>query len=682
MNPVSHKTVFVLDEAPHFVGTPTGQPVDLERSSLPVVNKTLWTSAVESITEYCRIVWDIFPDGQRVISFARCRKNTRPLLTWTQEDQTLNSLMKSLIETSKQAWEENRSDHSRLSPEEYLLTGLRAAVSILSTETPYQSKFKAKTPTPNKVKMESLNNKPVKTGGRIVCVSYFLSEQLIKTIQDAVASFVSEEQLDNVDLVLLHTHPWKSLDDRMGRPSLDVIERPSRRITPNMTSCVESSPSGVPLSSKVLSLVLFHYDLASTTVTGIPMKEEQNASSSANYDVEIVHPKIAHNDLFKSGIRDIIKIPKEGCEYSSIPLKWCTPRSSSVELTYSTAAVRLTPVDVNSRPSSCLTNFLLSGRTVMLEMPRKKIMSHMLSSHENELFIHGLSFSRTILEDPPSISEGSGGRVTDYRINDFGMFMKLNKLTKCSYKPNLDPMTPSARAQLYLERQTAYWPLVYSNSMVFNVQNHVQELVDLIPNESLTPEEVAKCKACLYQVVSMESKGTPLPALTMNSSSSKSKSGPKRDEQYKMLFKELAHFISVHCSTKEHRQVLHSLLQLTNMDEDSFSLPPTSSNQPSMPTLPSIPSAMEVDETTSSSNGVTNVTESSRELISSKRRIDSSLDLPFGQESLLSFWKRRLVRQESTRHPDFEGRRNQLPLYYHLNQPKTLQPPSDPSMIQ
>ena len=61
----------------------------------------------------------------------------------------------------------------------------------------------------------------------------------------------------------------------------------------------------------------------------------------------------------------------------------------------------------------------LIGRAVMLEQPRKsgtKVISHMLASHGGEIFIHTLSISRSILEDPPSISEGSGGRVTDYRI--------------------------------------------------------------------------------------------------------------------------------------------------------------------------------------------------------------------------------------------------------------------------
>ena len=63
--------------------------------------------------------------------------------------------------------------------------------------------------------------------------------------------------------------------------------------------------------------------------------------------------------------------------------------------------------------------FVPIGRAVMLEQPRKtgvKVISHMLASHGGEIFIHILPTSRSILEDPPSISEGCGGRVTDYRI--------------------------------------------------------------------------------------------------------------------------------------------------------------------------------------------------------------------------------------------------------------------------
>lgn len=52
-------------------------------------------------------------------------------------------------------------------------------------------------------------------------------------------------------------------------------------------------------------------------------------------------------------------------------------------------------------------------------MPRKaggKMISHLLAAHGGEIFVHTLVTARSVLEDPPSISEGCGGRVTDYRI--------------------------------------------------------------------------------------------------------------------------------------------------------------------------------------------------------------------------------------------------------------------------
>lgn len=39
-----------------------------------------------------------------------------------------------------------------------------------------------------------------------------------------------------------------------------------------------------------------------------------------------------------------------------------------------------------------------------------------------DIFIHCLATYRTPMEDPPSISEGCGGRVTDYRINVSQLF--------------------------------------------------------------------------------------------------------------------------------------------------------------------------------------------------------------------------------------------------------------------
>lgn len=74
------------------------------------------------------------------------------------------------------------------------------------------------------------------------------------------------------------------------------------------------------LPNKLSSLILEHYNLASTTVTGIPMKEEQNASSSANYDVEIYHASSAHTSIIKGNALDTLAIQtqKEHQEYQTV----------------------------------------------------------------------------------------------------------------------------------------------------------------------------------------------------------------------------------------------------------------------------------------------------------------------------------------------------------------------------
>ena len=61
------------------------------------------------------------------------------------------------------------------------------------------------------------------------------------------------------------------------------------------------------------------------------IQEEQNASSSANYDVEILHSSLVHRELRQSGLADSSSIPsKEGLQIMTVALKWCTPKSNAV----------------------------------------------------------------------------------------------------------------------------------------------------------------------------------------------------------------------------------------------------------------------------------------------------------------------------------------------------------------
>ena len=73
------------------------------------------------------------------------------------------------------------------------------------------------------------------------------------------------------------------------------------------------------LHSQLTHLIQLHYGLSSTIITGIPMKEEQNANSSANYDVEIFHLSSTHNRMDYDDITQI-RTRKPGSQYDSVIL--------------------------------------------------------------------------------------------------------------------------------------------------------------------------------------------------------------------------------------------------------------------------------------------------------------------------------------------------------------------------
>ncbi len=570
--PLSHKSVVILDKSNYYLQTNCEQSFEFDvinKSRQPSgiiplspISKSLWTCSVEAIAEYCRIVWDIFPNGERLIRFVVCGTDSADSVNdWNCEQHNLESCMESLAKFSSIA--HLKSKQFKNYEKCQIIDGFNKAIEALSEPTLLQ--------TINK-------NNGLLNRGRIISISSFRNDSHIRSVEESVREMLYERnklianqkqtdincnlmQIDFCELVFINTYP---IEDQTSTSK--IIEIPKHDLSPFISSEVHSVKSGRFLAAKLSYLVLSHYDLASTTVTGIPMKEEQNASSSANYDVEIVHPSIAHTDLFKSGSFGAegvcVKAFREGFSYDTITLKWCTPRTNAVELHYCTTAHRITSVDVNSRPSSCLTNFLLSGRTVMLEMPRlkgSKVMSHMLSSHNSELYIHTLGTGRSTLEDPPSISEGSGGRVTDYRINDFGEMMKKNRLVPCRLiqTANKDTLFPIEKAKQSLTKQTLYWPLVIGHTILYNIQQHIQSFLNLVPKEYLTEEEVLECKKAIYHLVGMESKGTNLPVPTIGIRGK----GPKREELYRMMWNEIEYFLRSYCVTPEHNSILSCLLE-------------------------------------------------------------------------------------------------------------------------
>ncbi|XP_061523581.1 integrator complex subunit 13 isoform X1 [Phycodurus eques] len=560
---VAHKTVFVVDHCPYMAES-SRQQVECDvltksrgQGVIPLapVSKSLWTCAVECSMEYCRILYDIYP-LDKLINYIVSDSEFHLLNSWKRDCQSTHELMSSLAAVGPP---NPREDPECCS----ILHGLVAAVESLCKITELQHEKRI-------ALMDTAER--VANRGRIICLTNAKSDTHVRMLEDCIQETILEQNklaagsdrlmgIQQCDLVLIHIYPQG--DDTL------VSDRPKKEVSPLLTSEVHSVRAGRHLATKLNILVQQHFDLASTTITNIPMKptlnvceqEEQHANTSANYDVELLHHKDAHMEFFKSGDLHMAGTStRENGLKETVTLKWCTPRTISIELHYCTGAYRISPTDVNSRPSSCLTNFLLNGRSVLLEQPRKsgsKVISHMLSCHGGEIFLHVLNNNRSMLEDPPSISEGCGGRVTDYRITDFGEFMKENRLTpvsEASHHPAAK--LPAERAKAQLERHTRYWPMIISQTTIFNMQA-VVPLANLIVKEALTEEDVLTCQKTVYNLVDMERKNDPLPISTVGSRGK----GPKRDEQYRIMWNELETLVKTHAgATDRHQRVLECIV--------------------------------------------------------------------------------------------------------------------------
>lgn len=310
------KTIFVLDHTPYFGISSEEVSLDL-RGTRVSVKKSLWTNAIESSIEYCRIVWDLFPNG-KLIRFIISDRAAHIVNTWEPGTQSMNhiryvynfqfSLCKNnindfifysnaMIMVGPPRNLSQTSDYT-------VIHGLRAAIEALAESTDFQKDFMQK------------NDRRVSNRGRvIVCTSARDNSSMNSLekifhqvlIQQNVISSKSEHLL-NIDfchLVIINLYP--------STESL-VTSRGYHEISPILGSEIHSY-SSAKLSKLLMSLILKHYNLASTTVTNIPMKEEQNSSSSANYDVEIFHESLSHSVFLGAELPRSIK---EGFEYETV----------------------------------------------------------------------------------------------------------------------------------------------------------------------------------------------------------------------------------------------------------------------------------------------------------------------------------------------------------------------------
>lgn len=258
--------------------------------------------------------------------------------------------------------------------------------------------------------------------------------------------------------------------------------------------------------------------------------------------------------------------------------------------------------------------------------------------------------------------------------------MKAMKLEKCKPTSNLLPLEKSKN---YLTKQTIYFPLTMGHSIIFNLANQIQPLLTLITKDELTVDEVNDCQNSLYHLVAMENKNSPLPALTVLP---KSKS-IKKEEMYKLMWKELEYFIKKHATTPEHNKVLSCLKELNSkFDTTKENLTGQNASTKKFSIVDETELAW---KTMDRYNGMTDRerTDFNNEMPDVKRPKLNSNDsstmnkmikksLMSGSLSLYNLNAKRLELDSNRKSKEFKGRQNGnfAPLYTNLTEPKAENP--------
>lgn len=153
------KTIFVLDHTPYF-GISAESYVDFEcvlkskGSPAPPISKSLWTLAVESSVEYCRIVWDLYPAG-KLIRFVISDTAAHIVNTWATSTQNVSHVLNAMAMVGVPR-------NITQTTEFTVIHGLRAAIEALSEPNEAQKEMQ---------QTKNENNKAIQNRGRVICIT-------------------------------------------------------------------------------------------------------------------------------------------------------------------------------------------------------------------------------------------------------------------------------------------------------------------------------------------------------------------------------------------------------------------------------------------------------------------------------------------------------------------------------
>ncbi|KAH9494545.1 Integrator complex subunit 13 [Bulinus truncatus] len=248
---------------------------------------------------------------------------------------------------------------------------------------------------------------------------------------------------------------------------------------------------------------------------------------------------------------------------------------------------------------------------------------------------------------------------------------------------------PTLLAIDHLEKSSRFWPLVISETILFNLQN-MSQLPQLLVQDTLTDDQLLECTKLIYKVLEMEQKNDPLPVPATGSRGK----GPKRDELYRQLWSELEALVRSYADTSDkHNKVLECLMNCKKPGDEKVTV---TRKTPSK------------KEDKSGGGNMTDVEQSWKDLdrfqqMTTREKMDAlqgekNLDTPppkklkseellmrSGGQTLLNMWNNRLKTIYQKRSHEFDGRLDspgdKAKLYIHLEENSIEQPNGQPMNV-
>uniref|UniRef100_A0A914L8H0 Protein asunder n=1 Tax=Meloidogyne incognita TaxID=6306 RepID=A0A914L8H0_MELIC len=411
-------TLIYAGKLPRFeISTTTTPSNDIKPS------KTLWNCSIEAALEFHRVVSDLFPQGQKQLRYITSDYVGKFITPgWSDNLITQKELFDALNACEAP---QTGGDISSCS----ILNGILFALEAMTERSPKQRndlreyldyldqkeeerlKLYARGPKSfDEILKEKQtkgnfgkNNFRINNKGAVVIITslesvseyesiieYFTEQILAKN--ESIKTAIDEKmvRIDQTDLFILHV-------DLPGNQN-NIISNKEKQYS-FFNSRLFSVLPGINLITGIHRVLQDVYSLVSTTVVGIPMKEANQSGQSIHYDVELLHPKIAHSALKNSGLLEennsklLDNVTVHWNLFNSVRLKWCTAKALKNEIVplICEQTYPFTLAFNKNRASICLTSFVVNGKSVMLEVIQEAFQSLIIPNVKDKLISHYLS---------------------------------------------------------------------------------------------------------------------------------------------------------------------------------------------------------------------------------------------------------------------------------------------------